>query len=93
MKKIKTIESKYDFDIDFEMFNTSEIVKIYNFYGLVNNYHKTHNNPERLYNEYLEYKNTINSIMLEKKYDKSFEKHYGYTIYSIIKEVKERLNK
>ena len=93
MKKVNVVESKYDFDIDFEMFNTMEIIKIYNFYSSVNRYHKSNKNPEELYKEYLEYKNTINSLMLEKKYDKSFEKHYGYSIYQTIQEVKARINK
>ena len=35
MKKEKDYESQYDFEIDYELFNTDEIVKIFNFFGLI----------------------------------------------------------
>ena len=35
MKKEKDYESQYDFEIDYDLFNTDEIVKIFNFFGLI----------------------------------------------------------
>jgi len=88
----KPEESKYEFDIDYDIFTTDEIVKIYNFYGMVIKF----NHGSKMYSKsqilegYNEYRRIINSIMIEKRYDKKFEEKTGKSIYKTIKEIKEK---
>ena len=84
MKKEKDYESQYDFEIDYELFNTDEIVKIFNFFGLILKNAKRPVNKELLLNEYNEYRRILNNKSLEKQYDKNFEKKTGISIYKTI---------
>lgn len=73
------------FDIDYDIFTTDEIIKIINFYQNVIKYQKHKINKDSLKESYKLYKNTINSIALEKKYNKSFFEKTGISIYHLIK--------
>ena len=80
-------ESQYDFEIDYEMFNTEEIVKIFNFFGLVLKNAKHPVRKDELIQSYNEYRKILNNKSLEKQYDKNFEKKTGISIYKTIKSI------
>ena len=84
MKKKTTNDDQILFDIDYDMFTTDEIIKIYNFYNLMIKHHKKPMNKDKVLAAYREYKNIINNISLEKKYNKEFEKCTGISIYQEI---------
>lgn len=83
-KTNNTQEDKYSYDIDYDIFTTEEIIKIINFYNLVVRYTKRKVSYQDLITSYNEYRNIINSIALEKKYNKSFFEKTGISIYNII---------
>ena len=87
MKKEKDYESQYDFEIDYDLFNTDEIVKIFNFFGLILKNAKHPVNKELLLNEYKEYRKILNNKSLEKQYDKNFEKKTGISIFRTISKI------
>lgn len=76
-------------NIDFDLFNTEELVIIFSFYNLMQKNKKHSVKPQILLDAYQNYRNTINSIALEKKYNKEFEEKTGISIYHTIKKLKE----
>lgn len=83
-KKESVIEE--EFFIDCDMFSVEEIVKICNFYKLIQNVIKKKKyNKDEVLSKYNEYRNLINNKTLEKKYDKAFESRYGVSIYNLMK--------
>jgi len=70
--------------IDYDLFTTDEIVKIFNFYALIEESAHKNINRELIINAYKEYKTIINNQSLQKKYDKNFEKVSGISIYKKI---------
>lgn len=89
--KNKVVEEQFDFNIDYDMFTTDEIVKIYHFYKLVMRFKTNKKNKQELLLEYENYRRIINNKALEKKYDKNFEQKTGISIFHLIKEIKEEL--
>lgn len=89
--KNKVVEEQFDFNIDYDMFTTDEIVKIYHFYKLVIRFKTNKKNKQELLLEYENYRRIINNKALEKKYDKNFEQKTGISIFHLIKEIKEEL--
>lgn len=87
--KEKKYEEQYDFNIDYDMFTTDEIVKIYNFYKLVIKNHQNSKRKEEILNEYDAYRKIINNKALMKKYDRNFEQKTGISIYHLIKSLRE----
>ena len=77
-------EAEMALQIDYELFTTEEIVKIFNFYSLIERTKHQNIKKDELLNAYKEYRNIINNIALQKKYDKNFEKVSGVSIYQII---------
>lgn len=73
-------EIKYP--IDYDLFTTAEIIKIINFYNLILKADKY--SDEVIKKAYQEYRNIINSIALEKKYDALFFKETGVSIYRTV---------
>lgn len=76
-------------NIDFDLFNTEELVIIFSFYNLMQKNKKHSVKPQILLDAYQNYRNTINSIALEKRYNKEFEEKTGISIYHTIKKLKE----
>ena len=93
MKSSKHIKLKVDnikenndsYNIDYDIFTTEEIIKIINFYNNVLKYVKHKVSFETLKMSYLEYRMTINSIALEKRYNKDFYDKTGISIYHLMK--------
>ena len=77
-EKIERIASIYNL-------STEEIIKIINFYNNVLKYVKHKISFETLKMSYLEYRMTINSIALEKRYNKDFYDKTGISIYHLMK--------
>lgn len=89
-KKKQTINTEEIVNVDFELFSTEEIVSIYSFYNLMERNNKHPQKKELVLNAYQTYRNIINSISLEKQYNKEFEEKTGISIYHVIKNLKEK---
>ncbi len=86
-KRIQNNEKADSYDIDYDLFNTEEVVKIINFYHNVDKYLKHKLSKEKLQASYLEYRQTLNSIALEKKYNKAFFTKTNISIYHLMKDL------
>lgn len=77
-------ENELSLSIDYDLFTTEEIVKIFNFYSFMERCHHHHIKEDEIISRYNEYRSIINNQSLQKKYDKNFEKSTGISIYKII---------
>ena len=73
------------FDIDYDLFNAMEIVKIIEFFCLIEQTKTRKIKPEVLVSKYKEYRNIINNKSLEKQYDKMLYKKSKVSIYEVMK--------
>lgn len=89
-QKKQTTNMEEIVNIDFELFSTEEIVSIFSFYSLMEKNNKHPLKKELVLNAYQNYRNIINSISLEKQYNKQFEEKTGISIYHVIKNLKEK---
>jgi uncharacterized protein YktA (UPF0223 family) len=71
-----------NYPIDYDMFTTTEVIKLINFYNLM--LYAERYPYSKILEGYQEYRKTINSIALEKKYDAQFEKETGISIYRTV---------
>lgn len=85
MKNINIYNEEFSYDIDYDIFTIEEIIKIINFYQDVMKYQKHKISKTDLKESYLIYKNTINNLSLEKKYNQNFYEKTGISIYHLIK--------
>lgn len=83
-------EQELAMSIDYDLFTTEEIVKIFNFYSLMERTKHQNIKSETILESYREYKNIINNISLEKKYDQNFFKITGISIYQTIKRLEDQ---
>lgn len=67
-------EQELAMNIDYDLFTTEEIVKIFNFYSLMERTKHQNIKSETILESYREYKNIINNISLEKNMIKTFSK-------------------
>lgn len=74
-----------DYDIDYDIFSYEEIGIIISFFVLVEESKTKRIKKDILKERYKEYRNVVNSISLEKKYDKMLEKRCGVSIYRLMK--------
>lgn len=84
-KQNEVIDETYE--IDYDMFNVEEIIKIIQFYQLMQQYKKKKVNKQTILEAYHVYKNIINNLALEKKYNDNFFKKTGISIYHEIKAI------
>ena len=78
-------EQDYNYQIDYDMFTTMEIVKIIEFFRLIESTKAKKVKKELLVSKYREYQNIINNKALEKKYDKMLEEKSNVSIYNVMK--------
>ena len=78
-------EQEYNYEIDYDMFTTIEIVKIIEFFRLVESTKTKKVNPKTLVTKYHEYQNILNNKSLEKKYDKMLQKKSNISIWDTVK--------
>lgn len=84
-RRITNIETdEFSYDIDYDIFTTEEIIKIVNFYNDVQKYVKHKISYDKLKESYNIYRNIINSIALEKKYNKAFFEKTNISIYHLM---------
>lgn len=82
------IEEQISFDIDYETFTTEEIVIIFDFFNMISRYaHGGKVNKKDLIQSYHRYRNTLNSIAFEKRYNKMFEDKTGIKIYQTMRDL------
>lgn len=77
------MDEKYD--IDYEIFTVYEIVKIIEFFSLIEQTKTKRIKPDVLLSRYREYQNILNNKTLEKKYDKMLQKKSKISIYEVMK--------
>ncbi|MCK9471456.1 MAG: UPF0223 family protein [Bacilli bacterium] len=74
-----------EYDIDFEMFDVLEIVKIIEFFHLIETTAFKKVNKDLLISKYNEYRKILNNKSLEKKYDKMLYNKSKVSIYKVMK--------
>ena len=74
-----------NYDIDYELFTTLEIIKIIEFFKLIEQTKTKAFKPDYLEARYREYQNIINNKSLEKKYDKMLYDKSKVSIYQVLK--------
>ena len=78
-------EQEFNYEIDYDMFTTMEVVKIIEFFRLIESTKTKKVNPNMLIEKYHEYQNILNNKSLEKKYDKMLQKKSHVSIWDTIK--------
>ena len=73
------------YEIDYEIFTALEIVKIIEFFCLIEKTKTKKVKPELLIEKYNEYRRILNNKTLEKKYDKMLYKKSKVSIYETVK--------
>lgn len=71
--------------IDYDLFTTLEIIKIIEFFKLIEQTRTKVIKSEILLSKYREYQNIINNKSLEKKYDKMLFEKSKVSIYQVMK--------
>ena len=66
----ETLDETYE--IDYDLFTVEEIIKIIQFYQLMGQYKNNKVSKQKIKEAYLEYKNIINNLSLEKRYNENF---------------------
>ena len=84
-KNISKYSTDKNYDIDYDLFTTLEIIKIIEFFKLIEQTKNKAFNPEYLVSRYREYQNIINNKSLEKKYDKMLYDKSKVSIYQVLK--------
>lgn len=78
-------EQEYNYQIDYDMFSTIEIVKIIEFFRLIESTKTKKVNSNTLVDKYHEYQNILKNKSLEKKYDKMLQKKSNISIWDTVK--------
>ena len=78
-------EQEFNYEIDYDMFSTIEIVKIIEFFRLIESTKTKKVNSKTLIDKYHEYQNILNNKSLEKKYDKMLQKKSNVSIWDTVK--------
>ena len=78
-------EQEFNYEIDYDMFTTMEVVKIIEFFRLIESTKTKKVNPNMLIEKYHEYQNILNNKSLEKKYDKMLQKKSHVSIWDTVK--------
>lgn len=76
-----------EYKIDYEMFNTIEIIKILEFFHLIEKTKYQRVNKELLKEKYNEYRSILNNKTLEKQYDKMLYEKSKVSIYQTMKNI------
>lgn len=74
-----------NYTIDFEIFSTLEVIKIIEFFKLIEQTKTRNISGEILVQRYREYQNILKSKILEKKYDKMLYEKSKVSIYQTLK--------
>lgn len=81
-----------EYKIDFDLFTTEEVVKIFSFFALIESSQKRKIPAPTLIKRYQEYQAIVNNKALEKQYDKMLQSLANVSIYETIKQAKGKLS-
>ena len=76
-----------EYKIDYEMFDTLEIIKIFEFFQLIEQTKYKKVSKETLKEKYREYQSILRNKALEKEYDKMLQEVSGVSIYRTMKDI------
>lgn len=76
-----------EYKIDYDMFTTLEVIKIMEFFQLIEKTKHQKIKKEILIEKYHEYQSILRNKALEKKYDKMLQNVSDVSIYKVMKEV------
>lgn len=76
-----------EYKIDYEMFDTLEVIKILEFFQLIEKTKKQKVDKQLLIEKYREYQSILRNKALEKEYDKMLQNVSGVSIYKVMKEI------
>jgi uncharacterized protein YktA (UPF0223 family) len=74
-----------EYDIDYSMFTVPETILIVGFFNLIVASKHKKMNKELIVSKYQEYRKVVNSITLEKQFDKMLHQKTGVSIYQTMK--------
>ena len=78
----------YTYPIDYDLFSPEEVSVIIEFLSLIEDANEGKVNPIVLSTKHQEFRKIVNSISMEKKIDREFQKVSGYSIYKTIQKFK-----
>ena len=78
-----------EYKIDYDLFNAYEIIKIIEFFTLIEKTKTKKVNKQELITKYHEYQNILRSKILEKQYDKMLYEKSHVSIYRVMKSIME----
>ncbi len=78
-----------EYKIDYDLFNAYEIIKIIEFFTLIEKTKTKKVNKQELITKYHEYQNILRSKILEKQYDKMLYEKSHISIYKVMKSIME----
>ena len=76
-----------EYEIDYDMFNVMELMAIFKFFKMVEQYKAKKTNKDEMISTYREYQRTLNNKTLEKQYDKMLFKKSRVSIYKLMKKL------
>jgi uncharacterized protein YktA (UPF0223 family) len=76
-----------EYDIDYSMFSVPETIMIVSFFNLVVSSKQKRTSKELMISKYQEYRKVVNSIQLEKQFDKMLHQKTGVSIYQTMKKL------
>ena len=88
MSKVKNEEMK-EYDIDYEMYDTLELVKIFEFFSLIEKAKTKKVSKALIREKYQEYRNIVRNKALEKKYDQMLQTKSKVSIWEVVKNALE----
>lgn len=77
-----------EYKIDYDLFTVEEVVKIINFFQLIERTKTKKIDPNTIKVKYNEYRNILNNKILEKRYDKMLLDKSQVSIYHTVKSLK-----
>lgn len=78
----------YSYPIDYDLYSPEEVIKLVEFYALVEDANEGKSKKELVLKKYNEFRKIVNSISMEKQIDREFEKISGYSIFKTIQKLK-----
>lgn len=76
-----------DYKIDYEIFSIEEVIKIINFFTLIEKSKSRNIDKVYLTDAYKEYRSILNNKSLEKQYDKMLSQKSGVSIYKTMNDL------
>jgi len=79
-----------EYKIDYDLFQALEIIKIIEFFNLIEQTKRKKISKQLLVEKYREYQNILRSKTLEKQYDKMLFEKSGVSIYRVMQSIMEK---